>query len=72
LDQLLVWISLVLCGLWKIYWYGFGRETRTACKSVKDLMNDAKRDIAEEKAIQKIEWMKWEAWKSGGFHLLII
>jgi hypothetical protein len=27
-------------------------------KSIKDLMNDAKRDMVEEKAIQKIEWMK--------------
>lgn len=30
-------------------------------KSVKERMRDAKRDIEEEKAIQRIEWMKWEA-----------
>lgn len=32
-------------------------------KSVKELMKEAQREIQEEKVIQRIEWMKWEAKK---------
>jgi hypothetical protein len=32
-------------------------------KSIRERMRDAKRDIQEEQAIQRIEWMKWEAKK---------
>jgi hypothetical protein len=32
-------------------------------KSIRERLRDAKRDINEEKAIQRIEWMKWEAKK---------